>query len=182
MPAWTPGRPDSSEIAPYAQAYVDLVAGADIIEILQTQSQEIQSMLGDAGEELANSAYAPGKWTVKQVIGHLSDTERIFSYRLLCLARRDRTPFPGFEQADYAEVSNAAHRSVSDLLDELLVVRTCTLKLLQSLSADAWMNRGTVSNHSITVRGIAFTTAGHERHHLNILSSRYLSDAAGVGA
>ena len=119
-------------------------------------------------------AYAPGKWTIKQIIGHLSDTERIFGYRALRIDRGDSTPLSGFEQDDYVSTAASNQRTLDDLLSEFRVVRESTLTLFHSFSRDDWMRSGRVSEWTLSVRGIAFTTAGHELHHANILRERYL--------
>jgi hypothetical protein len=115
-----------------------------------------------------------GKWTVKEIIGHITDTERIFVYRALCVARGDSTSLPGFEQGDYARASGANGRSLSDLLNELQVVRQSTIAFFTGLPRDAWLRRGTVNQNSVTVRGLAFHTAGHELHHVTSLKDKYL--------
>lgn len=168
-------RPEAGDIAPYAQIYVDCVPPGDVIQTLEQQIHKTITLLKSFPDEQAGTlAYAPGKWTVKEVIGHLSDTERIFSYRALRIARGDATPLPGFEQNDYVPMGKSNGRALESLLDELFVIRQSTLALFKSFSEDAWTRRGTVSNFSLTTRGIAFTAAGHELHHYRILQERYL--------
>jgi uncharacterized damage-inducible protein DinB len=175
MIAWTVSRPDQSEFAPYAQVYVDLVEGTDIEKALMAQLDSTVSWLRLIDEMVASTyAYAPGKWTVKEVIGHLIDTERIFAYRALCVARADQTSLPGFEQDDYVRVSGANERSLTDLLNEFQAVRRATMALFSGLPCEAWSRRGTVNRYSVTVRGLAFHIAGHELHHLKILREKYL--------
>ncbi len=175
MTAWTADRPDQTEFAPYAQAYVDLVEGADIEKALMAQLDSTVSWLRPINDLVASSyAYPPGKWTVKEVIGHINDTERIFAYRALCVARGDPTSLPGFEQDDYVRVSGANGRSLTDLLNEFQAVRRATMALFTGLPREAWSRRGTVNRYSVTVRGLAFHIAGHELHHLKILREKYL--------
>jgi uncharacterized protein YciI len=172
--AWTPGRPDPSEYAVYAKAYVDLVEGDDILHAFEVQLADTLALLQPISPEAAGFAYAPGKWTVKQVLGHVIDTERIFGYRALCIARGDTTALPGFEQDDYVAGANFNACPLAVLLQEFRAVRQATLALFRNLPAEAWTRRGTVNNYSATVRGLAFTSAGHERHHVKILREKYL--------
>jgi len=172
--AEVPGRPEPNEYAAYASAYVDLVEGGDILRAFTVQRADVLESLRPLSEETAGSAYAPGKWTVKQVLGHITDTERIFTYRALCLARGETAPLPGFEQDDYIEAANFNACALAALLEEFRAVRESTLALYWNLPAEAWHRRGTVNDYSATVRGLAFTSAGHERHHLKILRERYL--------
>jgi hypothetical protein len=172
------GRPEISEIAPHAKAYVDLVPGDDVLGILSTQIVKTIALLKPVPEEHATRfAYAPGKWTVKQITGHLSDCERIFACRALRLAREDTTPLPGFEQDGYVAAADANGRTLANLLDELGIVRESTLVLLGNLPEAAWLRRGLVSDRNATVRGIAYTLAGHELHHFRILQERYMPSA-----
>jgi hypothetical protein len=172
----TPGnvRPEENEIASYARIYVDCVPPGDVVQTLADQIGKTRALLESIGERGGDIAYAPGKWTIKQVIGHLIDCERIFGYRALRIARGDTTPLPGFEQNDYVPTAESEKRALSDLLQEFSIVRQSTLALVRSLPAAAWSRRGTVSNFSLTVRGIVFTAAGHELHHYRIFQERYL--------
>ncbi len=175
------GRPELSEIAPHAKAYVDLVPGEDVLAALTAQSDETIALLKPLPEEYATEfAYAPGKWTkntIKQIVGHLSDCERIFAYRALRLSRGDSTPLPSFEQDGYVTAADSNGRTLTSLVDELRIVRKSTLALFESLPQLAWLRRGQVSGRDATVRGIAYTIAGHELHHFRILRERYLSEA-----
>jgi hypothetical protein len=172
------GRPEPTEIAPHAKAYVDLVPGEDVLSVLAAQTGETIALLKPLPEEYAtNFTYAPGKWTVKQIIGHLSDCERILTYRALRLARADTTPLPSFEQDGYVAAADSNGRRLASLLDELRIVRESTLALLESLPEVAWLRCGPVSGRNATVRGMAYTLAGHELHHFGILQRRYLPGA-----
>lgn len=167
-------RPDASEIAPHANAYVDLLPPGDILETLADQIERTIALFESIGEERATAfVYAPGKWTAKQIAGHLSDTERILAYRALRIARGDGTPLPGFEQNDYVVSARSNERKLDALLRDLRVVRRSTLALLESLPAETWLLTGRVSEWHLSVRGIAYTTAGHEVHHYRILQERY---------
>lgn len=170
------GRPQPGEYAAYAESHINKVEGDDAIEALLAVERETLALLGSLSDEaIAGRAYAPGKWTVKQVIGHLIDDERIFAYRLLCVARGDSTSLPGFDEKLYAENSGSEERPLDDLLDEYRTVRAATISLLRSLPDDAWQRRGTTNGYSASPRGLAFHIAGHEMHHLGILRERYLA-------
>jgi uncharacterized damage-inducible protein DinB len=159
-------RPGETEYAPWAKHYVEGVEGTDPLEILRKNTPEYLALISSLDGDFR---YAPGKWTVKQVVGHVTDTERIFAYRLLCVARGDQTHFPGFEQDDYLACAEFHNRTLADLVAEFEAVRQASILLIQGLSADSWSRRGTVGGYSVTPRGIAFQLAGHERHHFRIL-------------
>jgi hypothetical protein len=163
-------RPDETEYTAWAKGYVEAVEGSDILEVFPRYTDEFLSL---ATTLHGDFSYAPGKWTVKEVVGHVTDTERIFSYRLLCVARADQTPFPGFEQDDYLAVSRFNERTLPDLLSEFQAVRQSSLMLIRGLPDDCWSRRGTVSGHSVTPLGLAYQLTGHERHHYRILRDRY---------
>ncbi len=168
------GRPEASEIAPHAKPYVGLVPGNDVLTILSEQIERTLTLLREMGDARASEfRYAPGKWTAKEIAGHLSDTERIFAYRALRIARQDATPLPGFEQNEYVQTAGSNERKLEDLLDELRLVRQASLALFHGLLEEAWMRSGRVSEWILSVRGIAFTTVGHELHHYRILRERY---------
>ena len=170
------GRPQPGEYAGYAQADIDLVEGEDILRILDRQMLETQRLFGPVGDKRAATlTYAPGKWTLKQVVGHLSDDERIFAYRALCLARNDPTPLPGFEEKDYVRFGGFETRRFEELLDELRIVREATIAFVRGLTQEAWLRRGIVNGYPASVRGLAFHVAGHELHHLRIVKEKYLA-------
>jgi len=164
-------RPDETEYTPWAKGYVDGVEGTDVLAILSANTKEFLALAAGLDGDFS---YGRGKWTVKEVIGHVTDTERIFAYRLLCVARADETPFPGFEQDDYLAVSRFNERTLADLLAEFEAVRQASTLLIRGLPDDCWSRRGTVSGFSVTPRGLAFQLAGHERHHFRILRDRYV--------
>jgi uncharacterized damage-inducible protein DinB len=174
MSATTPARPDTNEYAPYYQKYVSLVPAGDIIETLQSQSTDTLSLLRSVSEERASSRYEPGKWSVKEVVGHIIDSERIFSYRALRFARDDRTPLPGYEQDDYARTGNFDARTLADLATDFESARASTIALLRSFDGDAWQRRGAANDNEVSVRALAHIIAGHELHHVGILRERYL--------
>jgi uncharacterized damage-inducible protein DinB len=169
------GRPDATEYPPYAEKYVNLVVGSDILPILAKQVEETTALLKPVDERRASEfGYAPGKWTLKQVLGHIIDTERIFGYRTVCIARNDPNPLPGFEQDDYVAAGSFNERTLSSLLEEFRSVRQSTIALFQNLPQQAWSRHGNANKYSVTVRGLAFLTAGHALHHVKILREKYL--------
>jgi hypothetical protein len=169
-------RPASNEYAPYYARYVDRVPAGDIVEILRNQIVETSSFLSGIPNDKTTSGYAPGKWTIRDIVGHVADTERIMSYRALRFARGDRTPLPGFEESDYAPNARASDREMTDLVRELELVRAATVALFTGLPTDAWGRVGSASGNNISVRALAAVIAGHERHHLAVIRERYLTD------
>jgi uncharacterized damage-inducible protein DinB len=165
--------PQPSEYAPFYGKYVSLVPHGDIVSILSDQLDRMNTMVSPLDEEDACVPYAPGKWTVKQVLGHITDAERIFSYRALRIARGDKTPLAGFEQDDYVANGHFDSVSLTELLQEYAAVRRATMLLFRHLPAEAAIRRGTASNHEVTVRALAYIIAGHDEHHYRILCERY---------
>jgi uncharacterized damage-inducible protein DinB len=174
MSATAPARPGSDEYAPYYEKYVSLVPAGDIVETLERQAADTLALLRSIPEEKASSRYEPGKWSIKEVVGHITDGERVFAYRALRFARDDRTPLSGFEQDDYVRSANFDSRTLASLVEEFESVRVSTLSLLRSLDAAAWQRRGTASDNQVSVRALAHIIAGHELHHVQILRDRYL--------
>ena len=175
MSNFNPGRPESSEYPPYAAVYVNLVVGDQILPILAAQLEQSVALLKSVDDRRASEfSYAPGKWTIKQILGHILDTERIFSYRALCVARHDAVALPGFEQDDYVAAGSFNERPLNGLIDEYSMVRQSTIALFQNLPQQAWMRQGIANKFSVTVRGLAFLAAGHELHHVKILREKYL--------
>ena len=167
-------RPDLSSMPPAYSRYVAAVADGDILETLERQGAETRAFLGALDAAQASHRYAPGKWTVKQVVGHLSDGERVFAYRALRFARKDQTELPGFEEDDWAAANTCEQRSLHELLAELAAVRQATLALLRGLEDEAWDRQGTANGKRFSVRALAWMMAGHEVHHLRVLRERYL--------
>jgi hypothetical protein len=165
--------PRSDEYAEFHSGYIAAVGGeTDGLAVLERQVRTIENM-GQLTQAQANHRYAAGKWSVKEMIGHLTDAERVVSYRLLRTARGDRTPLAGFDEKDYVAGSGADRRSLNDLVGELGIVRAATLALVRSLDDSTLGNRGTVNNWSLTARGLVFIIAGHFAHHMNVLRDRY---------
>jgi hypothetical protein len=168
------GRPQPGEYASYYQRYVDLATEDDIVAALDAQSHETSTLLGGIAEQQAAHRYEPDKWTIKQLVGHICDSERIFAYRALRIARGDTTPLPGFEQEPYVANAASDDRSIADLAEELAAVRRANVMMLRALPEEAWSRVGTASDNPVSVRALAFIMLGHERHHLRILRERYL--------
>jgi hypothetical protein len=166
-------RPQAGEYAAYQEIYVSRVPGGPIVQTLRHQSEETLALLRRVPEEGAMFAYAPGKWTIKEVIGHLIDTERVMVYRALRFARNDATALPGFDENLYAAEGRFATRSVASLTGELAAVRTSTAAFFEGISPEAWLRSGNANDYRLTVRGLAYVIAGHELHHVAILKERY---------
>ncbi|HEX3578658.1 MAG TPA: DinB family protein [Thermoanaerobaculia bacterium] len=168
------GHPQASEYNSYYQRYIDLATDDDVVAALDAQSHETATLLGGISEQQAGYRYEPDKWSVKQLVGHLTDGERIFAYRALRIARGDATPLPGFEQDPYVANAASDDRSIADLAEELATLRRANVMMFRALPAEAWGRVGTASDNAISVRALAFIMLGHERHHLRILRERYL--------
>jgi hypothetical protein len=167
-------KPAKDEYAPYYEKYTSLVPEGDVVATLTQQVGGTLALLRSLPEEQGSFRYAPEKWSIKELVGHIIDTERIFAYRALRIGRGDTTPLPGFEQDGYITNGNFEGRQLSDLASEFETIRQSTLFLLKHLSDEAWVRRGVASENEVTVRALAHIIAGHELHHLEILRSRYL--------
>ena len=167
-------RPQPTDYAAYYEKYVSLITGTDILGTLEAQSMLMTQLLGARSEREGNFRYAPDKWTVKELVGHIADSERIFAYRALRIARADKTPIEGFEQDDYVKNGGFNDRTLVELAEEFAQVRGGTLALFLGLSGDAWQRRGVANKNEVTVRALAYIIAGHELHHRRILEEKYL--------
>ena len=167
----TPPAPD--EFAAYYAGYVARVPSGDVLATLARQIADTRRLVEEFGEARADHRYAPGKWTVREVVGHLADTERVFAYRAMRVARGDTTPLPAFDENAFVAHANFGRRPLADVLAELEIVRQATLALVRGLDDDALLRRGTASNNPITPRAVAYITAGHELHHTAILRDHY---------
>jgi hypothetical protein len=167
-------RPEKSEYNEYYDRYVSLVDETDIVSALEKQLSEIDEILGAVSEEKSLFAYDEGKWTIKEVLGHLIDGERIFGYRALRISRGDRTPIEGFEQDGYVENAPFNDYRFSDLLEEFRLVRRSSILFFKHLKEGDWTRTGTASDSPVSVRALAYIMAGHVRHHANILREKYL--------
>ena len=169
------GRPDETEYAVYYGRYIGQIDGVDVVAVLEQQLQSALSLLREIDDRTAEFRYAPGKWTVKELIGHVIDTERVFAYRALAFARNDRTALPGFDENSWAENANYSSLPFADILLEFETVRRSTVLLFRQMDDSAWTRRGNANGKDMTTRSAAFVIAGHLQHHLEILKSRYLS-------
>ena len=167
-------RPGADEYAPYYERYVSRVPTGDLRGTLRAQLGTTLALLRGIGESKGDHRYGPDKWTIKEVIGHVIDTERIMAYRALRIGRGDTTPLPGFEQDPFVEHGNFGQRTLANLGEELEVVRRSTLILYQHLGEDALARRGTASGQTVTPRALAWIIAGHELHHVEVLKTKYI--------
>jgi uncharacterized damage-inducible protein DinB len=168
-------RPDPGEYNTYYDRYIALVPAGDIIALLSVQVDDTIALLRDLSEEQALHAYAPGKWTIKEVVGHVMDAERVFMHRALRFARADTTPLESFDENAYTPAGKFNARPLASLISELTAVRRATVALLAGLPPEGWTRSGVASRFPVSVRGLAWITAGHELHHRTILAQRYLA-------
>jgi hypothetical protein len=173
MPSVTVQRPKVGEYKPYYDTYISLVPDGDLLAQLERQARETVTLLRGVSEDQSQYRYAPGKWSIREVVGHLSDSERVFAYRALTFAREDPTALPSFDENTWAAKSNAGSRSLKDLAAEFVTVRQSTLALFRSFTNEHFARSGVASDHAISVRALAYIITGHERHHVKILHDRY---------
>ena len=166
-------RPEPTEYAEFYANYISQVPGSDALGVLEAQRVQMLQLFAGRSERDGNFRYAPGKWTVKEVLGHITDAERIFTYRALRIGRGDQTPLPSFEQDDFVKNGEFGKRTLSGLVEEFAAVRGASLALFRSFQEEAWPRRGVASQKEVTVRALAFITAGHQIHHRTILEERY---------
>ena len=169
-------KPRSDEYAAYYQKYVALLPDADVVATLRQQLDSTLQLLGSIEETQAASRYAPDKWSIKELVGHLIDTERVFAYRAMRFARNDQTPVSGFEQDDYVLNGDFDSRKLADLADEFEHLRRSNIHFFQALGEKAWDRRGNANDSEVSVRALAHIIGGHEAHHVNILRTRYLQN------
>ena len=169
-------RPGPSDYNSYYDRYISLIGDGDIIEILEEQRKTSEKFLKTFTEEQGNYYYADGKWTVKEVRGHVIDTERIMAYRALAFARGEKQSLPGFEQDEYVAESDFNKRSLDDLINEFLTVRESNIILFKSFNEEILIRRGTASESEVTVLALIYIIAGHEKHHMKFLKERYVKN------
>jgi len=174
MASDTIGRPSPGEYAPYYAQYVDLVPDGDVVDLLRRQVDDTARLVGSLNDRDAEFRYADGKWSVKEVIGHIVDTERIMVYRALCFARGEPADLPAFDENEYVRRSKFTSRRLADLIAELRAVRASTLPFFAALDAEELERKGTAKNRPYSVRALEYIVAGHERHHVTVLAERYL--------
>ena len=169
----TVGRPKPDEIPSHYVGYIKRVPELDPVMVCAEQVEQTAALLRGISDADAMYRYGRGKWSIKEVVGHLTDVERIMAYRALRIARGDTTPLPSFDENAYVPVARFDSRSLADLVGELRTTRAATLALLRTFDADAWLRRGTASGKPVSVRALGYMIPGHERHHLEILRTRY---------
>lgn len=167
-------RPENTEYSEWYAGYVGSVGETDIISALEKQIDEIKDIFGEISEEKGLYRYAENKWTIKEVLSHLIDGERVFAYRAFRISRADETPLAGFDQDPYIENSNSNERIIPDLVEELVLLRQANMFIFRNLKETDWDIFGTASNAKVSVRALAYIMVGHIRHHLKILQERYL--------
>lgn len=168
-------RPQATDFSPYFKRYIDLVPDGDLVQLLIQAKADTTALLQTLPPDKWDFRYAEDKWSIREMLLHVIDTERIFTYRALRIARNDKTPLPGFEQDDYVPFSNATNRSWSSLISEYIAVREATIELFKNFTPEMWQHTGIASNNNVTTLALGYITAGHERHHLNVLKDKYLS-------
>jgi len=167
-------KPLPSEYAPYAAKYVAKVPNGPVLEILDYLKESTYNFFSRMTTTQADYAYAEGKWTLKQVLGHMIDTERVFSFRAFCFSRGDQSHLPGFEQDDYVANATFETRSIQDLAHEFKVVRESSIYIYSNLTEEQQLLIGTASNHPVSVRALVYMTIGHEIYHLDLIKERYI--------
>ena len=169
----TLGQPLESEYAPDYQGYVAHVTEDEILPVLRSQLDALDVLLGRVTPERETYRYAEGKWSIREIVGHLIDGERVFGYRAFCIARGESQNLPGFEQNDYILTAPYDRIDLEDLLSELRLVRLSNIAMLRNLDEESWMRIGTANDNQVSVRALAFIIAGHARHHMGVLRERY---------
>ena len=170
----TPMRPAASDYSPAFGNYIDLCPEEDVLGAIEQQSSETQRLLASVDEARGAYRYADGKWSIKEVFGHMTDTERIMGYRAICIARGETQSLPGFDEQEYARNAGFDAWRIGDLAEAYALTRRANIVALRNLPQNAWDRSGVANNNPITVRALAYVLLGHERHHLRVLRERYL--------
>jgi hypothetical protein len=176
MEVWENEYPASSEYVHFYSGYVGHVEKANIINTLNSQMHELYTLINSVPGDKAYFSYAPDKWTLKEVIGHMIETERLFCYRAFSISRGEKQPLPSMDQDAYMDGNHYNKRTLANLSNEYLAVRVSTIHLLSNMTKEMINQKGTASGYDVTVRAIAFIIAGHERHHINMIKELYLAD------
>jgi hypothetical protein len=166
-------RPEPTDYAPFYANYVSLVPEEDVLSAIETQSSETQKLMAAVDDTHGAYRYAVGKWSVKEVFGHIIDAERVFGYRALCIARGDQNSLPGFDEQEYMKNANFDDWKIGDLAELYALNRRANIVFFRNLREEDWKRRGTANDSPVTVCALAFIIAGHERHHLKVLRERY---------
>jgi len=173
MTASLRARPERTEYAPFYHGYVTSVPEGDVVELMRAGGRELLDAIGRIPETRGGHRYGADKWTIREVIGHLIDAERIFSYRALRIARGDQTLLPGFDENEYVRTAGSDQRTLADLARELAAVRESTVLLFESFPDEVWSRMGNANGTPMSVRALAYVVAGHPMHHLRLLRERY---------
>ncbi len=168
-------RPKPNEYADFYSGYIKELPHDNVIKLLEDDRDELQSLIRSLPEDKGSCSYAEGKWSIKEVLGHIADVERVHSYRVMCFARGESKSLPGFEQDDYVRKADFNKRSLASLADELKYLRDANIALFKSFDEEILMRKGISNNYEFTVRAFIFIIAGHELHHLKIIKERYLT-------
>ncbi len=168
-------RPGENEYAPYYAGYIQRVPDGDIFEVLTQQLDTLPALLAKLSVGQADFRPGPAEWSIKEVVGHINDAERVFAYRTLRISRGDQTPLPGFEQDDYVRAANFGERTLSDLLEEFALLRRANLLAFNGLSSEVYQRQGTVIGFGVSVRALLYIMAGHVEHHMESLREDYLA-------
>lgn len=171
--SWEDNRPEADEYGEFYQGYIKLVTSPNVLQTLIEQGQETYALIQTLTPQEADYRYADDKWSVKEVIGHLIDTERVMGYRAMCISRGESVPLPGYDQDEYVETSGFSNRSLQSFSTEYDALRNANISLFNSLDEKQILRKGTANNTTVSVRALAFIIAGHERHHLDILDKKY---------
>ena len=166
-------RPTEAEYDPAFAGYISLVPDGTFLDILGIQTHETRDFFERLSEDTGNYRYAPEKWSIKEILGHVMDSERVFAYRLLCIARGEQQPLPGFDQDEYAGLAAYDRTSLAKVVQQYTAIRVSTFLLLEQLPEEAWSRMGTSNQKLISVRALAYIIAGHERHHMRVITERY---------
>jgi DinB family protein len=171
-------RPQRDEYAPHHSSYIELVS-APVLTALRNQRGEIERLRSSVAEDRAGFRYQPEKWSIREVVGHLSDAERVYGYRAMALARNDGNPLPKYDPDGYVAAALFDARTMGSLIDEFLAVREGTIQFFENLPSEAWSRRGTMGGNPLSVRALAFIAVGHVARHLNVLRERYAVPPSG---
>jgi hypothetical protein len=167
-------RPNEGDYNPFYSSYVNLVPEEDLVSALHTSIQELHDALETIPIEKADHAYAEGKWTVKELLQHIIDTERVFSYRAMAFARGEQQSLPGFDENAYAAHALVSHRHLNEMKEELMMLRRSVYLMYKGFAESSMTNRGLANNNPVTVLALGYIIIGHVRHHIHILQERYL--------
>lgn len=166
-------KPEKTEYAEFYANYISLVEESDVVPALGNQPNDLRKLLADVSEAKENFRYAENKWSIREMLGHINDAERVFAYRALRISRGDQTPLAGFEENNYVSNSNFSDSPLADLVEEFALLRAANVLMFKNLTAEQWLRAGTASDAIVSVRALVFIMIGHVRHHTNILRQRY---------